>query len=1284
MKNTLFKTLKGIALSLLFLSIVQRSSAQNSSSNAIQLQNCDTSITAPIADSVVWYQFIATKNNIAAQTTLSDYLPLSNTRTLSLFDNNLNLISFCNDSLLLLNNNQLILSNNYYLKITGLANDTFNLQLETEIITIYDSHFACPTSESCNLLSNGYFNDVFQYATVEVPVIVNGKTKQGNLLQINAFGTSQDTMGLVDTNKSFYTNMVCGWQRLHETPNIKNDTVQSNFAYMWGYYKSQECISTRVKIYPTIDYAIDYDLKRSNGFNASNGQYRFGFRPYYNIIGPTPSKDTSFIYHSKSLPYGSANWYHVADTFNLSSAKYGTIPMKQLIIYPFNHSQTNNTSFLAKISIDNILLRPLTPPPTNSYLTGLTHICSSNTDSIFQYKIINYDSLWTYFITVNNNVLNYSVRVFTDTFSIDIATQSSTTITLKVCDLKNSITVYRCCDPFSSSDSAIYYCNDSITSPQTIDGENISICGWLQINADVTIKNSNIKFGQKSGIRVGDGYSLTFDNDSLQRGCEVPWIGVFANNSNSSIIIKNSYISGAESAIVSSNNTEIRAISNDFVNNLVGIWIRNYNPPSGLIDDGWIPPPPSNTYIAGNSFVNLSYYNMSNKINAGIRIDTVYNITIGDDSLLSLKNTFQTLRYGIKAIYSDVKVINNEFKNIYQIQAKPNTDTQIRPQEAAVHCTKAIVSNSLSLPPPSQFTPCISPKLEIGGIGNSINTFDSCNFGVYTYGYETKVLNNIFTNQFYNAVYALQPRNNSVIDNNTISMSSVFHAKDTSIIHAAINCRKVFNSSIGIDLDIIGNTINNTRTGISLLNTSSSAANGDLWVRVGNNLIYFDSIASGIKYRGIKIQGCDRIRVAGNNIENLNPATNDPEKLQGIHMAQCMGTWIADNKGIVKMNAGIYAVGNCHLSQFACNDFDSCAYGIYFKPNSTQNGISATIISQQGYAARASDNYWTDTYSDHRIAGNLNSSNYFDWYFRGDDIQSNKFATYLNNTNAVYYSITPILNTNVATQCVGIPDPNPDPNDWAYAMQQREERFGELVREEVNYEILVDEFEAYDEAYLFEMLYANPELMNLGNEHDTSYINFYNYRINSTIAEFVEIQELIDSGNVNQALQDNGILTAQTVIETNQKVSNDIYLNTWAQNIEIDSIQRQTLFAIAMLTPYVGGEGVYSARAMLGIDPEDYNLPYRLGHFTDTLLVEEENNINVFPNPTNSNITIEFNNEFDNAEFILYDILGKVQITKIISGKKIVINLDAISSGIYFYTLRGENFETFSGKIIKQ
>ena len=161
-------------------------------------------------------------------------------------------------------------------------------------------------------------------------------------------------------------------------------------------------------------------------------------------------------------------------------------------------------------------------------------------------------------------------------------------------------------------------------------------------------------------------------------------------------------------------------------------------------------------------------------------------------------------------------------------------------------------------------------------------------------------------------------------------------------------------------------------------------------------------------------------------------------------------------------------------------------------------------------------------------------------------------------------------------------------------------------------------------------------------------------------------------------------LVAQNVIETNIQATNDIYLNTLAQDVELDSIDRQNLFAIAMLTPYVGGEGVYAARAMLGIDPEDYNLPYRIGRPLDSTVIVEINGVKLYPNPTDNRLTIEFDNKIETVQIIIYNLLGKEVINKSIYNQTSTIDLIKLKSGIYFYKISGNSIETISGKIIKQ
>lgn len=161
------------------------------------------------------------------------------------------------------------------------------------------------------------------------------------------------------------------------------------------------------------------------------------------------------------------------------------------------------------------------------------------------------------------------------------------------------------------------------------------------------------------------------------------------------------------------------------------------------------------------------------------------------------------------------------------------------------------------------------------------------------------------------------------------------------------------------------------------------------------------------------------------------------------------------------------------------------------------------------------------------------------------------------------------------------------------------------------------------------------------------------------------------------------ILTAQNVIETNKKATNDIYLNSWAQGKEINELQRQTLFAIAMLTPYVGGKGVYSARAMLGIEPEDYNLPYRKSKPGDTSATTDDDfKIKVYPNPTSG--IISFEPECKTKYFIeIFDSYGKLIGNYSSDNLTTTVDLSKLNSGIYIYKVYTESGFVKSGKFIK-
>jgi hypothetical protein len=1278
MKNKIQIEVK-MALMLFFIVLINRTTySQSPPPNFVSLPSHDTTVTSVMTDTILYYGFIPESQFINAR--LSFPLKGNNTTNyaFSLLDQNLDTIAIVLDSNFIISYSDLSIGNQYYLKIAALINDPFLLLLGDTLIIIYDGNSICGFVDNCNLLTNSGFNDVFIPATYQ---------NNSNPLWVNGFGTAQDLMQLHDTNQNIYSNMVCDWYRLYKDAVIGNDGIMQNYAAMWGKSLEQETIGTLTKVYPGVTYIIDYDLKSSSISQLTNANLIFGFRPYlFPLLYAPTNYPYSILRYSKQINIGTNPWSHYSDTFNLSTQMYGSIPMIEMMIY----AQSNHALIPIDIGIDNIVLRPLSPSPLAPIVEGVTHICST-TDSIYNYTIANYDSLWVYFVEVSSNSKNYSKKIYTQDFELDLGFETETTVSITVCGNTTTFKVYRCCNPFQPTDNAVYFCNDTLTNNQTLDGENISICGWLTINANVIIKNSNFKFGPESGIKVGSGYTLILENDNLADGCNMIWKGIFPTDSTSKILVDSCYFEHAHSALNSYFNSKLQVINSVFENNNRGIHLRDYKPNYVTTRDGYIPPSGSNAYIIGSSFdFTNSYVNNAQHISnpIGIQIDTVYQITIGDSLGSFQKNYFNNLRYGIKSTFSVLTVINAKFSNIKSNNPFNNRDFILnqnnRPDEAAIFIEKPKLPAG-SLPVPILVNTALGNTTVIVG-GDSINKyceFVNCNFGVYAYSALAKIDYNKFLNQKYNAIHILEPVSGTLVNHNKITMSSSFMIVDTNIIHPSIIISKTLKSLKGVALEVIDNRINNTRIGISLINCSSSSENGFQWVKVGANRIYFDQIIEGFEYKGIKIQGCDRIRVAGNNIQHksLYYVGANEKALQGIHMAQCMGTWVSDNKEIKNMGAGIYVVGNCNLSQIACNDLTLCRNGIFFQPNTTQNGIAATYISQQGYSNRASDNFWTATINEQRLMGGLNSNNNVDWYFRGDNVLNNKF--YIGNLPFLLDNkIVKINNTNVISQCLGLPAPNPESLDWRIAMEQRDERLGSIIREDIKYEILEDEFESYDEQYLFELLYSNPELMYLGEIDDTAYINFYNYRTNSTIAEFVEIQNLIDIENLNDALQNNGLLVAQTLIETNKRVVNDIYLNSWAQNIDYDSVQKQALLDIAMLTPYIGGIGVYSARVMLGIEPEDFHLPYRFVKPLDSIHVSQLNHIKVYPNPVDNILNIELI-EIENVQLNIYNTVGQKVLAFEIKNQSSQIDITSLKSGIYYYTISGENIETVTGKINK-
>lgn len=103
----------------------------------------------------------------------------------------------------------------------------------------------------------------------------------------------------------------------------------------------------------------------------------------------------------------------------------------------------------------------------------------------------------------------------------------------------------------------------------------------------------------------------------------------------------------------------------------------------------------------------------------------------------------------------------------------------------------------------------------------------------------------------------------------------------------------------------------------------------------------------------------------------------------------------------------------------------------------------------------------------------------------------------------------------------------------------------------------------------------------------------------------------------------------------------------------------------------------------------DYNSPVvtntTINEYTllNSINESEINILRIYPNPFNSSATIQLNNKVDNAELIIFDLLGqKLKAINHISEGKVVINRENFSNGIYFIRLTQGNKLISTGKLI--
>ena len=852
------------------------------------------------------------------------------------------------------------------------------------------------------------------------------------------------------------------------------------------------------------------------------------------------------------------------------------------------------------------------------------------------------------------------------------------------CTSTSSINIYRCCRDIEYPENTL---ND-----ETINNNNIVSGQRYYLNGVITVDNQNLELnynqffmGPYAKIIVKEPYKLTITApvnnvapylSILQSGCDFMWDGIYVSDPTAEVdVIGNSTVRDAINGIVSENGGKFTLRDANMDNNLYSVRVHNYTdqtPHTGTI---------RNTRFNGGSPL-LPPYNVNNghqKTLCGVECNIVSDFTIGDETDAANLNTFQNMRFGVYATNSNLTIVNNKFLNIIN-GTYTSGQMQKNYPEGAIY---AQYSESTTNP---------YNNITVGGESLKRNYFDNCKTGIYSYQYLNTIENNEIKNtgigiQSLN-IYSKSKYKHNIIYDNLGNGVSAGYGIDIRNTHSNMLQR-------GIACLVDSNDVINKRIGISLLGISGTQRN-DRLVEVKHNIInytlnvsplnhHYVPTPSTAKHIGIWIQNSHYSQTMLNTIIRNYPvlaSSGEDSTVLGIKIGESREAYVFQNL-VERMGSGIYTNGTLTNTKFNCNTLTYNNHGFQF-------GF-ASSVSDQGIPNPNTGNYNPQNYwYEYNVGAGTERMFAHPFYIVGN------FRYYYNPNSGWSYDptvggigsnqIIPHLNPNAPSLCIAQTDPlGHVTEDPQVKIEAREVAYGQIVRNERFYAYLEDEYKQKDREYVYEMLRSYPELINLGGEDDNLYLQFYNECFQSDIEKVLKVREAMYAQNLEYAREKLAQIADDNTINTNRKIVDGIYLDTWAQdNFELNDEQVSTLRRIALLTPYAGGDAVYTARVMLNIDPDEIaGLDYARPPVHYSMQTKEINAF-VFPNPAKDKITVKFTETIaTDGSIEFYGMMGNlVYTTTITKGvAEMQINVNSLKSGLYFYTVKVNDTKITSGKI---
>ena len=632
---------------------------------------------------------------------------------------------------------------------------------------------------------------------------------------------------------------------------------------------------------------------------------------------------------------------------------------------------------------------------------------------------------------------------------------------------------------------------------------------------------------------------------------------------------------------------------------------------------------------------------------SGISVNNSANVIIGPD------NVFNSLQNGIWSEGSQMIVKGNTFKNINNVQIGQTT-------KAAIYVN-------------SGFPQLLTHGYMMSYVGGSAladgNTFQNCRNGIYAENSQNlEVANNTFTSiTQYGVYYAWFNKNASMaIENNTFTNVTIgINAYlNSGCISNLLNNTFTWNgnpaTATGVKImgkkfkgeayNITGNEFNKPRIGIDLSTLHTA------WIQY-NTINDLRPSSTMVRSFGIRALNCFNPSILSNTITpahfNMNQPATSSNINTGIQIENCAAPTV--NCNVIRKTGICFNVSGANpMATITNNDFVKGYYGIY----TSNSGYTGDL----GDATHPADNQWLGIVNS-RHQFNANSGSPELMYCRN---QNTYWPSY--ESGDPYIPILPILPPNII------------PCTFDIIIDPTEKAIKTITQD--LYQIST-ETSIWVKKGMNKIVKNNPLLNN-----DTLLNEFIDTLKFTSTGLLDSVLVLREAQMLNEAEMVNSALAPYNNMDELDKEMNQLYLVVESEGIQELSVSEIVrIREIASLCPFTDGEAVYKARVLAAaFDAFDIEYLNDCEFETNNKSAIENSTINddeisVFPNPSNGLIQINSETIAGPAFMKLFDISGRCVWSGSVNINTKTVVLGSIGNGVYQYQVTA-NGEVFLGSLV--